>query len=121
MSYPLFGLSCAGCSADTKKAKLVVVGIDGLGWRMLEGVLRDYMPNLTQLCQRYRYIKLTVDDAVSPRIWVRAFSGVDLPNYRLYITKVSGDKWRLIKRQELPVRFVWEEFPKSLKGIAMPD
>ena len=97
------------------KKRLVVIGIDGLGYTNLMNFPGMWMPNLRRLCRENLCLKIDLDAAISPRNWVRVFSGVDLKWYNLYIKldriENGVDKWRLITRDELPVKFIWDLYP----------
>jgi len=94
--------------------KLLILGIDGLGYDNLTQHFRDYLPNLNRLCRDNLCLRIELDDAISPRNWVRIFSGVDLPWYRLYVVpayvKDGVIHYRVVTRNDLPVRFIWDYF-----------
>ena len=94
--------------------KLLILGIDGLGYDNLTQYFRDYLPNLNRLCRDNLCLRIELDDAVSPRNWVRIFSGVDLPWYRLYVVptyvKDGVVHYRVVTRNDLPVKFIWDYF-----------
>jgi len=86
----------------------LVIGIDGLGYDNLIKQFSKYMTALCRLCRKHTCIRIPLDVATSPRNWVRIFAGVDLPWYNLYITQITDDRWRLVRRYELPVKFIWD-------------
>jgi len=92
-------------------SKLLVFGIDGLGYDNALQHFRQYMPNLNRIARENYCKRIELDVAISPRNWVRIFSGRDLEWYNLYVKRVRDDVWRLIKVNELGVRFIWDEFP----------
>lgn len=95
-----------------QEKRLIVIGIDGLGYSNLMHWPGQCMQNLRRLCKQYTCCRINLDVAISPRNWVRIFAGIDLKWYNLYIKKdrvVKGvDYWRLIRRIELPVKFIWD-------------
>jgi len=91
--------------------RLLVIGVDGLGWFNLHGELAQWMTFTRRLCQTRNCVKVRVKWGFSPRNWTLMFSGVDLPWYRKYVKPAGGDRWRLVRRDELPVRFIWDERP----------
>ena len=90
---------------------LLVIGVDGLGYDSLKVHLGQHMPFTYWLSTARTCCRIKLKMAVSPRNWTLIFSGRDLKWYTLYIKRVHGDRWRLIKRWELPVVFIWDEFP----------
>ena len=92
---------------------LIILGIDGLGYDNLRTRQKQYFPNINKLCESYNCVRIPLDIAISPRNWTRIFSGVDLKWYNLFIKQVDKDRdiWRLIKREELPVNYIWDYHP----------
>lgn len=97
------------------KYMLLFLGIDGLGPNVLKNMYKEYLPFLNMLSEKYWYSEIKVADACSPKLWTEMFSGTYLSWYRIYITPgdvVNGvQRWRLVRRDELPVKFIWEEKP----------
>ena len=90
---------------------LLVVGIDGLGFDNLTQWLGRWMPYTYSLTTKYYTRRIPLEIAISPRNWTLIFSGKALDWYRLYVKPVGNGRWRLIRRWELPVRFIWDMYP----------
>jgi len=95
---------------------LLVVGVDGLGYYNLRGNLKPYFTFLSKLSEKYNTVKIKLDIGCSPINWTRIFSGQTLRKYTSYLTPVNPQKtkWRLIRRDELPVKFIWETHPDTV-------
>jgi len=94
--------------------RIVIIGIDGLGYKYFTSMFKNYMPNLARLADEYGLYVIDVETAISPRNWVKIFAGKDLPWYNLYIKRVRDDQWRLIRYDELGVKFIWDFFPQII-------
>jgi len=94
--------------------KLIVLGIDGLGYTNLTQHQKQFLPRLNKLCETYTCTSIPLDVAISPRNWTRIFSGQDLKWYNLFIKPVDNINYRLIRRHELPVKFIWEKYPDMI-------
>lgn len=99
-----------------KNESILVLGLDGLGYENLRIHHQKNLPSLNKLCDSNTCVKLKLDVGISCRNWVRIFSGVDLKWYNLYIKQIDKERdvWRLIKRSELPVEFIWDLYPDMI-------
>jgi len=86
----------------------LVLGIDALGYKYF----KRFAEKELEVLSRFPCRKLVQDHpAWSPRMWVLYFSGADLRWYGKYVVPLDDSNWRLVRREELPVKFVWDYDP----------
>jgi predicted AlkP superfamily phosphohydrolase/phosphomutase len=104
-----------------EKTKLLVIGVDGATWRVIEPHL-DELPNFKRLREqgKYKTVTLSEDSAViSPAIWCSMFSGTPFKEHGH--SKYAKDG-KVVKREDIPVKFCWEELDSkcSIRVLQVP-
>ena len=127
-------LSCIGCGtsstvgpavAQTGRTPIVVVGIDGLEWRVLQPLLRDgRMPNLAKLIQAGAAGKLeTLEPTVSPTIWTTVATGTDREAHGIlgFVLKdeESEENGRMLTNRDRRTKAFWNILSDYERSVAV--
>lgn len=102
----------------TMPVKLMIIGVDGATWTVIKPNLK-YLPSFQKIIKegKSKTITLKAEDAIiSPAIWCSMFSGQPLSVHK---HKKFVENGKIVTREDIPVKFVWEELNEKIKVKAL--